>query len=190
MAAEFHLCRYRIDSADQIIWADEWWFAFARENGSAELTEEEVLGRPLWDFVSGEVTREVYKDIHARVRRTGNAVVIPFRCDSPSVRRHMQLTITAEEAGNLMYDSLLLRAEPRRWLGVLESKRPRSRSNLRMCSCCKRAFLESMGWLEVEDAYIQLRLFETQEAPELQYTVCPKCREAIKDPPIFDDTCC
>lgn len=184
MGVEYTLCRYRVDPSDRLVWVDDIWLAFARENGAVDLTEDKVCGRSLWDFVSDEVTREVYLDIHARVRLTGSSMVLPFRCDSPSVRRQMQLTITGEQSGHIMYDSLLLKAESRRWLGALESKRPRSDVILRMCSCCKRVLTEPMGWLDLEDAYVTLRIFEAPEAPQLQYTVCPECPEAVQVSPL------
>jgi hypothetical protein len=171
--------RYRVDAGDLLVWVDEWWLAFAQENGAAALTEELVLGRSIWDFVAGDVTRRLFSALHERVRLTGKIVVLPFRCDSPSLQRHMRLTITLEEPGQLLYESVLIRVEPQRDLCVLEVGRQRSECFLTMCSCCKRALLESTGWLEVEDISVRLRLFDTREVPELRYTVCPECAQKM-----------
>ena len=45
-----------------------------------------------------------------------------------------------------------------------------------MCSCCTRALLEPIGWLDIEQVSFKLRLFETRKVPEIRYTVCPDCR--------------
>jgi hypothetical protein len=173
---------YRVDEADRLVWVDSWWLAFARENGAADLTEAAVLGRSLWDYVTGDDTKRLYQDIHGRIRSSHQTIVLPCRCDSPTLDRHMQLTISLEPEGVLLYESLLLCVTPRPYLSVLDPLRPRSRAFLTMCSCCKRSLLEPYGWLDIEDVSVRLRLFEQQGIPELHYEVCPACAQATKHP--------
>jgi hypothetical protein len=180
MADEIPRYRYRVDASDSLVWVGSLWLAFARENGAAELTEEAVLGRSLWDFVEGKETRELYREIHTRVRSGVPSVVLPFRCDSPSLQRHMRMTITREDAGYLMYESLLVRAVPQRHLGILDSQQPRSRAFLTMCSCCKRGLIEPVGWLNVEEFSARLQLFEAPKVPRLRHTICPACTAALR----------
>jgi hypothetical protein len=175
MTAETVRYRYRVDATDVIVWVNELWLAFARENGAAGLTEDAVLGRSLWDFVSGDEICRLYLEIHARVRLTGTAVILPFRCDSPTLQRHMRLSVTREDAGQLVYECLVVRTVPQCYLGVLDSEPPRSNAFLTMCSCCKRALLEPLGWLALEDVSVRLRLFEAQKVPSLRHAVCPEC---------------
>jgi hypothetical protein len=173
--------RYRIDEADRLVWVDALWLAFAQENGAAELTEESVLGRSLWDYVAGDEIRRLYMEINGRVRLTGRSVILPFRCDSPTLQRHMRMTITRGDAGQLLYESLLVRTRSQRHLGVLDSARARSASFLTVCSCCKKALLETVGWLDLEDIAVRLGLFEMQKAPTLRHTVCPTCVRTLLD---------
>jgi hypothetical protein len=175
MAAEIPRYRYRVDRADVLVWVDVLWLAFAHENGAAELTEESVLGHSLWEFVAGDETCGLYREMHARVRSSGKAVVLPFRCDSPTLQRHMRMTISSEEAGQLLYESLLTKVEPQRHLGILDATLPRSNAFLTICSCCKRALLEPIGWLAVEDISLRLGLFERPKVPEMRHTICPEC---------------
>jgi hypothetical protein len=142
-----------------------------------------VLGRPLWDFVAGKESRRWYAEIHARVRRTSQTLVLPFRCDSPTVQRQMRLTITPGERGELHYESVLLRVESQRSVALIDPEQPRANAMLTMCSCCKRALLEPVGWLEVEEISIRLRLFESQHVPQLCYTICPDCANVLRDSP-------
>ncbi len=171
--------RYRVNAADKVIWVDPLWVAFAEENGAAELTQDSVLGRCLWGFLADDETRELYRKIHDRVRSSGKSVVLPFRCDSPSLQRYMRMTIRPEDDGQLMYESRLLRVEPQRKLVALEVKAPRSHAVLTMCSCCKRALLEPAGWLEMEDVSARLKLDTSQKVPDLRYTTCPDCAHSL-----------
>ena len=170
--------RYRVDAADAVVWVDSWWLAFARENGATELTEAAVLGRSLWDFVVGDETQRVYRELHARVRGSGKPAVVLFRCDSPSLQRHMRLKVTRDDE-DLLYESVLLRVEPQRYQSVLDVKQRRSDSFLTMCSVCKRALLETSGWLNVEEICLRLRLLERPRIPDVRYAICPDCSAAV-----------
>ena len=169
---------YRVDARDQIVWVDAAWLAFARENGAADLTEDSVKGRSLWEFIADESTRCFYREIHRRIRSSGQASVIPIRCDSPNLKRHMQLTVSCEPEGTLHYRSVLLRVELRTRFALLEPSTKRTTNRLTMCSCCKRVLIEPVGWLALEAVAAKLNLFESESAPCLFYTVCPDCIDA------------
>lgn len=123
-------CHYRVDATDVLRWVDDWWLAFARENGAPELTEQHTLGHSLWEFIADCATRELYQEIHSRVRSSCRTVVLPFRCDSPTLRRHMRLTIKLGDSGQLLYEGVLTRAEPCSSLEVLDPSFPRSQAVL------------------------------------------------------------
>ncbi len=171
---------YRVDADDRIVAVDPLWLAFARENGAAELTEPTVLGKSLWDFMQDRALCSIYSKIHAQVRSSGHAAVIPFRCDSPTLRRYMRMTITPGDAGSLIYESRIQRVVPQRYLGLLDGKLTRTDSQLKVCSGCKRAMLESVGWLDLEDICFRTGLLEQQDLPQLYHTICPACAEAMK----------
>ena len=170
--------RYRLDSHDRIIWVDALWIAFARENGAAELTEHAVLNRSLWEFIEGKQVRCLFQQIHDRVRSTVGSVILPFRCDSPSLQRHMRLRITREEAGQLLYESTLVQTVPQQ-SKLLDSGLSRSNSVLTMCSLCKRVLIEPTGWIVVEDAAAQLGLFESSDIPQLRHCICAECADTM-----------
>lgn len=171
--------RYEIDAADRIRTVSEPWLEFARDNDAPGLTREAVLDRPLWDFIAGEDTRELYRAILRRVRAADVSVIVPFRCDSPAFRRWMRLVITPRDRGAVRFDGLLVRKRERLHLGILEPGARRSRKELPMCSCCKRVQLES-GWLEPEDAIVRLHLLEEEPYPRLRHVVCDSCRTATE----------
>ncbi len=104
--------------------------------------------------------------------------MLPFRCDSPTLRCYMRLEISCQLQGSIQFEGLLERVEPIEWFKVLDSHVPRSRDSLTLCSFCKRALVEPRGWLEIEDAIARLHLFEAARSPQLRHTVCPNCLAA------------
>ncbi len=169
---------YSLDAEDRIVSVDDWWLAFASENGAAELDRKSVLGRQVWEFICDEPTRTLYREIHNHVRATGHPIVVPFRCDSPMLQRFMQLRISLHADGQLHYESRLIRVVPQARLGVLDPTREKSNNVLTMCSMCKRSLLEPVGWLDLQAISLQLRMFDQQKVPQLRYTVCPQCSNA------------
>ncbi len=178
LSADRHRYSHTIDANDSIVWVSAAWLAFARENGATRLTQELVLGRSLWHFIADDETTELYKALVGRVRAGRGPMVLPFRCDSPTLRRHMRLQVTLEEKGNVRFDSFLTRAEPCSYIGVLDSRFTRSADVLTMCSMCKRVLNEPSEWLDVEDAVARMNLLEAEKGPQLRYAVCPACLAA------------
>ncbi len=173
--------QYRVDESDAIIWVDQWWLAFANENGATDLIEANVLGRSIYDFIGGEPTKTLYRELHQYVRSSGKSVTVPFRCDSPSLQRFMQVSIHRQGADELLYQSMLLRVESQPFVRLLDSEQARSAAFLTMCSCCKRSMLEPSGWVDLENISLRLRLFDQQAVPALRYTVCPDCEKQVGD---------
>jgi len=166
--------RYRLNENDVIESVDDRWLAFARENGACRLNLASVVGRPIWDFIADAPTRTLYGEIHDYVRSTGKPTVVPFRCDSPTLKRYMELTISKFN-GQLQYESKLTRVSAHRRLSIYDRTKERSDESLTMCSMCKRSLIEPAGWQEMEDISLRLRLHDRANVPALRYTVCPQC---------------
>lgn len=170
--------RYAVDARDTIVSVSPEWLAFARENGAPELTEQAVTGRSLWHFIDGTATVRLYQAILQRVRSTAEPTVLPFRCDSPTLRRYMRLEINSQPDAGIRFDGWLERVEPCTRLNLLDVQFARGENVLTLCSMCKRALVEPAGWLELEDAAARLHLFEEKQVPQLRQTVCPRCNAA------------
>lgn len=167
--------RYVVNESDIVIDVDDWWLAFAKENNAGELNRTSVLHQCLWEFIADEPTRSLYQVIHAHVRATETPVTVPFRCDSPTLQRHMELTISPHAGHQLRYESTVVRVVPQAYLSTLSPGQKRSREFLTMCSFCKRSLIEPSGWLDLVDISLTLRLFDREVVPQLRYTVCPEC---------------
>ncbi len=169
---------YRVDATDRIVHVDTDWLAFASEN-HADLGVDVVVGRSLWDFIAGMETRSLYRALLGNVRRSGRAVAIPFRCDSPGTRRFMELDLRPRSgggpAGEVDLVGRLLREEPRMYLAVLDSQLTRARNRIEICSFCKKVFAPGAGWLELERALPCLEVFSREEPPRLEHSLCEDC---------------
>lgn len=166
--------RYRIDDRDTIVFVDETWDRFAESNDGAEITSSLILGRSLWDFISDEATLQLYQHLVARIRQ-GRQAKFDFRCDSPSCRRHLAMTIHALPAGSIEFSTQCLRIEERPPMALLARGTTRSVESLRVCAWCNRIDLSSAEWLEVEVAVERLKLFESSQLPQLTHGMCMAC---------------
>jgi hypothetical protein len=172
---------YQIDDRDFIVSFNGAWQDFALEADCANLTVQKIRGRRLWDFVRDSTTREIYRTIHDRVRRTRKPVNVPFRCDGPAIRRHMEMSVSSAGDQHLEFRTRTLRIEHRAPVALLDHNRPISDKFLLMCGWCKQIDL-SDGWVEVEEAVKMLELFEGGlPLPGLSHGICPSCKKAYFD---------
>ena len=87
---------YRINPDDVIEFVNDAWVRFAVENGTPTLAHE-VIGSSLWNYISGPQVVHLSKELLARVRESRCDATIPFRCDSPRVRRFMRMKIMQKD---------------------------------------------------------------------------------------------
>ena len=171
---------YLVDASDRIVFANNHWYDFARENGAAHLNEKTVPGRVFWDFIVGRETRELYRVLMKSVRERGGTKTIPFRCDAPDRRRHMEMTISHGVDGRLAFTSRIIRQEERDPCPELFPTEPRSGDLLVMCGWCKKVRVDAVVWVEVEEAIKQLRLFHATALPRISHGICDPCTDTLK----------
>ena len=177
MQASIHpVFEYQLDANDVLVSVSDDWLAFARENGASELVAESVVGKSLWDFIPDEPTRTLYRDVFATVRATDQPVVVPFRCDSPTLQRFMRLEVRHHPGCGIDLRSILVRAEPCERQLLLDRTARQSHNCVTMCSCCKQVLVEPHGWLSLEEANRHPRLCLVGKRPHIRYEVCTACR--------------
>jgi hypothetical protein len=153
--------QYELDREDRIRSINTAWSAFARENDAEDLIDA-ILGTSIWDWIAGVEVRHLYSLLFSRVRKTHGPMRIPFRCDSPSVRRFMEL----EMWHSAMVDCAAVHSSSAELLAI--------------CSWCKRVRADRGQWLEIEDAASRLDLLE-DPPPALTHTICPDCEDHFDD---------
>lgn len=143
------------------------WDRFARNHGAAGPERETVLGRELFDYLSGEEVRDAYRRIHAHVLAGRPHVAFEYRCDAPDVRRTMRMSISLLELPQtepmVLYQSQVLSEVERPWISLFEPERILQwrRSEyafpvVTVCSFCLQVRLpdEAGGrWVEPEAYY-------------------------------------
>jgi len=172
-------CTYRIDDSDRIIDVSGYWLQFAAENLAAESCQpDRVLGRLIWEFIDGSETRHLYEIILKRVRQAHMPVTLPFRCDSPDMRRYLELTIVPIGNDAIEFYSRVLREEPRESVDLLKPDAQRSDEYIKMCSNCKKIERGENRWVEVETGIAELQLFESSNLPQITHGLCDDCYNA------------
>ena len=168
------LCTYELDSSLNLLSVDDGWDVFAVRNGAPELVRSRVVGQSVLASIADPTTAELYVELFRRVGTRGVPVTIPFRCDSPTVRRFLTLTIEPSPAGFRM-TSTVVRTESRPLQSLLWPAHTDGQHSVQMCSWCKR--VEAAGsWLEVEEAAASL---DTDASPVLRHAICDQCRNEM-----------
>lgn len=180
MSLENQPCIYHLDSHDHITFVGENWLRFALDNEAGSLTPAVVLGQPVQKFIADLETKEVYRMVFSRVRQTGAALTFPFRCDSPTVRRFMNMEITPLDEGGLQFRTQLVRVEPRVEVPWLRQFTTWMDEMVVMCSWCKRVQLTVGVWVEIEEAIKSLDLFLADKFPQISHGICRDCRLGLE----------
>jgi hypothetical protein len=169
------LVAVRLDVGDKVVFASEDWLPFAGGD-NRPLTEGQVLGRPFSEFAPDRAFVPLYELVFRRVRRTRQAIRVPFTYDSNDERRHMEMEVLPLEGGGLecRYHTLLVQRQG----SEANSKRAQGQELLTLCSWCKKVRLPEGHWVEVDTAAQRLEFF-LGEAPQLTHGICPPCRLAL-----------
>lgn len=170
---------YLIDDNDNITYLSEQWQPFADGNKAKKIDTTRVIGKRLSDFITDSKCQHIYWLLINRIRQTGGSFKFPFRCDSPDVRRYMEMEVHQHETGQIEFRSCVLQEEPRESVLLLESNIKRSGDLLRICSWCKKVKVDETAWLEVEEAIKKLSLFNAKTLPDLTHGMCPSCYDDV-----------
>lgn len=166
------------------------WDSFAHENAGGPLAQTPPVGRPLAEFVSGDLVRSFYQRAHEVAVSGGRRIAFSFRCDAPDVERRMKMAIgplrLRERIVGVLYQSTILseRARPPiRFLDVsaaLEQYKEDVAPLIVSCSFCSKIDWPSgrdAPWAEPEDYYRLGGLSEVR----ISHGVCPDCAEFISE---------
>jgi len=171
---------YAVDGEDRLISVGPSWDCFAHDNGAENLDEKSILGQTIWLFLANPGVREIYQSIFRRVRQSQKHLEVSFRCDSPSLRRFMAISIQPGPNNGLLLTSRLLRAEPRTRMPFLDSEKPRTQDFLVICSWCKKV-KDDPDWIEIEVAVENNSALQGEDFPQMTHGICQPCKaEALQ----------
>lgn len=168
------LCTYDIDADLRLVSVDEGWTQFAVANGAPDLVPPAPIGSPVITRGTDATTRFIYRQLFRRAAASRKTVVFGIRCDSPEVRRFLELTIVPHDSG-FTITTRLQRTEPNPGGGLLVHHPDLSSATVvRVCGWCKR--IEAEGhWLELEEGLPRLGLFTWTEMPLVTHGMCEDC---------------
>ena len=171
---------YRINGKDEIIEVGGNWDLFSENNGGQGLEAETLRGHVLWKFVTGTTTRDLYKRLLTRVR-SGQLVRFKLRCDGPTHRRLLEMTIRADGDQSVEFATRDLEVTERESIAMLVDSGTRSTAMLVVCAWCNRVQVRPQVWMEVELAIEQLDLFEADGLPQVTHGICDDCLESMTE---------
>jgi hypothetical protein len=115
---------YLVDPAGNILLVGQrHWHAHV---GSApgQPDPKSLIGRNLFEFISGGEVQAIYRQILARIRTDPEHVwELDYRCDSPGMMRALRMTVSAvagADAGSALFSSQILRERQRPPLSIFE----------------------------------------------------------------------
>lgn len=168
---------YSIDSDDRIDFFDRPFTTFATDNGVTEDEVVDYMGRPIYSFLAGAETKSIYRVVIEKAR-SGRTLTFPFRCDAPSLRRYLVMTVEPAAHSGVAFLTRLLKVENRLPVRLLETAALRSHELVRMCSWCKRIVVDD-DYTEVDDAVSRLKLFNQDPVPGITHGICNPCRRDV-----------
>ena len=160
---------HRVDATDRICYIDDGFRQAAGEAGVPQLAED-VVGTWLFSAFAGYEAKLWYMVLLDHVRRWG-AASVPFRCDTPVLKRWMTMKMTSMPQGGIEFTSQLMQEEGRAKVDFLSWQGKRSLSMVVMCGWCKR-IRSVIGWLEIEEAVNTLQVFKEAVPPSIEYGIC------------------
>lgn len=163
------LLSYEVSAADDVRRVSPGWDAFAQGAGAPGACAAQVLGRPLWDFVAGASTRIWLERLFHQVRRTGDAVQVPCRCDGGGVDRLHLMQVVPGVSGSLSICHFPLREKLLR----VAPLPPLPAGDWTVCSLCGAASSCGGYW------HAPGRWRATPGLRESRYVVCPDCRREV-----------
>ena len=165
---------YRINVRDEIVFVNGLWDRVALANNSSNLIYREIVGRPIWEFITGYVSQDLYKQLVKKVR-SGKPVRFNFRCDTPETRRQMEMCITLRKNEQVQFESKIILAEKRPFQRLFCIDTPRSEDIINACGWCKKINVEKDVWLESEEAISVMGIFENNKLPNISHGICGDC---------------
>ena len=169
---------HRVDASGKILSVNDEWVEFALENGAPELARKAVAGRVIWDFMDGKETRHLSRLLLEKVRTSGKAITLPYRCDSPALKRYMEMEIVQVGGGGIEFRIRAIRIETREPVALIDIDAARSADFLTICSWCTRARTQR-GWVELDEAVRELGLFSMDALPQITHGMCADCAKLI-----------
>jgi hypothetical protein len=173
---------YRLDDQDRIVEVNSNWDRIARENDGEAVVADRILGTKLYAHVTDEPSRMYVWTMLDSVRKLFRPSVKLYRCDSPDLKRHMEMTILPESGGGLLVKHRLIRIEKMPLRVRFISQAGGHPPLVLRCTMCVKLKIEGV-WL-APDATVLAGVSQSDGASRVAYSICEDCRDAARRPPM------
>ena len=171
---------YTISAADTIVAVSGHWDEFALQNEGENIVASQVIGKKLEQFIHGDETLMFVRAMIMSARVLQRPVLRPYRCDSPSLKRFMEMTVQPLAQGAVEVSHRALRSEPiTPPVRIVAAPVGAGMAFTKRCSVCNRVKAQNV-WSEF-DAAVQAQRSLLQDAMPLRviYGVCPDCQSSL-----------
>jgi hypothetical protein len=166
---------YTLDKANHIVAVSGQWDAFALDNDGNEVLSSKIIGKPLDQFIDGDTTRMFVRTMIMSARTLQRPVYRPYRCDSPKLKRFMEMTVLPGEQGVVEVIHRELHSEPIiHPMPVCAAPKGVGENFVKRCSMCNRVKVLGI-WSELDAAIDAYRLPAGAHNLKVIYGVCPDC---------------
>src|SRR5688572_23891151 len=111
---------HRIDANNHITFLDDGFRLQANQSGVPDLPIQ-AMGANLFLFMAGDDTRAWYHRLLKRVRQSGE-LRFPFRCDTPVLRRDLEMSLRKLEQNGVEFESRPILEVPRAFTPLLDPR--------------------------------------------------------------------
>ena len=168
---------YRVDATDRIVAVNDEWRAFAEANDSAGLADP--LGESLWQHIGDQGSRDLYTLLLTSIRVSGRSVTYPYRCDSPTLRRLMEMSVFPVDDGALDFSSRVVSTEPLPHAVMFGQSLPYSIGRVDVCGNCRKV-RDRDRWSDVIDLFRRGRITARRNTFTAMYRICPDCHDSLR----------
>ena len=171
---------YRVDEDDVIVDIGGRWDDFALGNDGPSITKAQVLGTKLYRHIKGETCRTYVWTMLDAVRKLEKPLVRSYRCDSPTCKRFMTMSVIPELHNRLLLEHRLDSIQPfERPLKFSYATR-NARAKVTRCSMCNRLQIDGT-WGEPERMLAKAAKPVTDSTLVI-YSVCGDCKTGASVP--------
>lgn len=184
-AAENPSSFYLLDAHDQIVDAGGLWDEFARENDGGNALVTRVLGTCIFDHISGDTSTMFLDSLLKYTRTLKRSSTRCYRCDSPGIKRFMEMNLVPQTDGGVLVVHRLLRTEILPGQFIFTVQRGVNIFAVR-CSMCNRLKIDG-EWTEPDQAFASGKLVANHQTAVI-YGVCPECKGGLTVNPHLSDS--
>lgn len=166
-----------LDERDRIVQVCESWNRFARANEGDGCLDHVIVNRNVREFIQGDATLMLLDTLIMQVRRLGKQLERTYRCDSPDMKRFMEMRID-REGERVRFVHRVVRTEPLAVPVRFGFDSSGSMNRIVRCSMCNRVQVQR-AWMEADDACADGHIAGQQL---VIYGVCPGCADTVRRP--------